>query len=191
MARIPRTPNTMVEPDWIASTAGAIGMVFLSGVAIYAALLLLTRWYGLRSFSKISSFDFAITVALGTVMAATLIAPNPPLLQGFAGLGVLYGLQYVIGQARRRSKRLRSLLDNQALLVMAGPEVISEHLDQAHITEEDLKYKLRQAGITHPSQVLAVVIESTGDVSVLKAGDQVDYDLFSDVRGAERLRPGE
>jgi hypothetical protein len=36
--------------------------------------------------------------------------------------------------------------------------------------------------------VFAVVVETTGDVSVLKSSDQIDLDLFSNVRGAERLR---
>jgi uncharacterized membrane protein YcaP (DUF421 family) len=177
----------MLNSDWIASTAEAILMVVVSGIAIYTALLLLTRLSGLRSFSKMSSFDFAITVAFGTVIASTLLAPDPPLLQGIAGLFVLFGIQYVIAQARWGSKRIKTLVDNRPLLVMAGPKVITEHLRTARITEEDLKSKLRLAGVTHPSQVLAVVVETTGDVSVMKTTSEVDYDLFSDVRGAERL----
>ncbi len=177
----------MLNSDWIASTATAILMVVVSGIAIYAVLLLLTRLSGLRSFSKMSSFDFAITVAFGTVIASTLLAPDPPLLQGLAGLFVLFGIQYVIAQARRGSERIKTLVDNRPLLVMAGPKVITEHLRKARITEEDLKSKLRLAGVTHPSQVLAVVVETTGDISVMKTTSEVDYSLFSDVRGAERL----
>ena len=181
----------MMNPNWIASNATAILMVFVSGIAIYAALLLLTRLFGLRSFSKMSSFDFAITVAIGTVIASTLLMPDPPLLQGLAGLAVLYGIQYIIAHARRASERIRTLVDNRPLLVMAGATVIREHLDEARMTEEDLKSKLRMAGVTHPSQVLAVVVETTGDVSVIKTTGEFDYDLFSDVRGAERLHgPG-
>ena len=56
------------------------------------------------------------------------------------------------------------------------------------MTEEDLKSKLRMAGVTHPDQVLAVVFETSGDVSVMRVSDKVDYDLFSGVSGAERLR---
>ena len=84
------------------------------------------------------------------------------------------------------------VVDNNPLLLMAGSEVISENLDRARMTEEDLKSKLRMAGVTHPDQVLAVVMEATGDVSVLKASDDngrgLDLDLFSGVQGAERLK---
>ena len=72
--------------SWISSSAESLLMVALSGVGIYLALMLFTRLLGLRSFSKMSSFDFAVTVALGTVLAATLLTPDPSLVQGIAGL---------------------------------------------------------------------------------------------------------
>ena len=177
----------MLDSDWITSTATATGMVLVSGLGIYMVLLLFTRLSGLRSFAKMSSFDFAITVALGTVIASTLLTRNPPLLQGFAGLAVLYGIQYAVSKARRHSEWVKLIVDNRPLLVMAGAEVLSEHLDRVRMTEEDLKSKLRMAGVTHPDQVLAVVFETTGDVSVMKVSDKVDYDLFAGVSGAERL----
>ena len=162
-------------------------MVLLSGLGIYAALLLFTRLAGLRSFSKMSSFDFAITVAFGSVIASTLLAEDPPLLAGVAGLGVLYLMQYGVSRARRLSPRVERVVDNEPLLVMVGAEVLSQHLDEARMTEDDLRSKLRMAGVTHPDQVLAVVMESTGDVAVLRSGAQVAPWIFQGIRGAERL----
>ena len=46
------------------------------------------------------------------------------------------------------------------------------------------------AGVTHPSQVYAVVFETTGDVAVLKTCDEVDPWLFGAVRSAEHLGLG-
>jgi uncharacterized membrane protein YcaP (DUF421 family) len=70
---------------------------------------------------------------------------------------------------------------------MAGEKVLSDHLDEARLTEEDLKSKLRSEGITSPQQVLAVILETTGDVSVIKKSDQISPWLFEGIRGAEHL----
>jgi uncharacterized membrane protein YcaP (DUF421 family) len=70
---------------------------------------------------------------------------------------------------------------------MAGAEVLTNHLDRARMTEDDLRSKLRMSGISHPSQVLAVVFETAGDVSVVKTSDDVDPWVFEGVRGAEHL----
>lgn len=177
----------MIDWSWITATGSALLMVLLSGIGIYAVLLLMTRIAGLRSFSKMSSFDFAITVALGSVVASTILAEDPPLLTGAFGLIVLYGLQYLLSRFRRLTKAVERLVDNEPLIVMAGEQVLTDHLDQARMTEDDLRSKLRMAGVTHPKQVLAVIFETGGDVSVIKSTDEVDPWLFEDVRGAEAL----
>lgn len=179
-----------MDMTWITATVGALLMVVLGAVVIYLALILFTRLAGLRSFSKISSFDFAVTVGIATVFAGTLMAEDPPLLQGIVALGTLYLLQATVGKLRRH-RSVSRIVDNQALLLMAGREILHENLHRARITENDLRAKLREANVIDPGEIRAVVMESTGDVSVLHGppdGAELDLDLLAGVRGVERLR---
>lgn len=179
-----------IDETWIATTGTAALMVVLSALGIYAVLLLFTRMAGLRSFSKMSSFDFAITVAMGSLVATVALAKNPPLAQGVVGLATLFLIQFVVATLRNRSRAVQRLVDNEALLLMKGSEILRDNMKKARVTESDLKAKLRAANVIHPSQVRAVVMESTGDISVLHAGPDepdLDPDLFSDVGDAERL----
>lgn len=50
---------------------------------------------------------------------------------------------------------------------MRGSEILDDNLKEAEVTHDDLRAKLREANVTQLSQVKAVVMESTGDVSVL------------------------
>lgn len=170
---------------WTSGTA-ALGVV-VSALGIYTALLLATRLLGLRSFSKLSSFDFAVTVALGSLVAATLLTPSPPLLQALVGLATLFVIQGTVSYVRRNWAWAQHLIDNEPLLLMAGEDILEDHLDEALVTQDDLRNKLRVAGVTHRSQVFAVVMETTGDISVVKRSDQVDLDIFRNVRGVELL----
>lgn len=181
----------MIDWTWITTTGTAAFMVVLTTVGVYATLLLFTRVAGLRSFSKLSSFDFAITVAIGSVVATVILSENPPLVQGIAGLATLFAIQSIVSTLRNRSGRVRQAVDNAPLLLMAGEEVLPENLREAQITRDDLRAKLREANVLHPGQIRAVVMESTGDVSVLHApadGPDLDPDVLRHVRGAERLR---
>lgn len=177
----------MIDWNWITTTGTTLLMVLLSTIGIYVALLLLTRTAGLRSFSKMSSFDFAITVAFGSIIASTLLAEDPSLLVGAFGLATLYGIQFSVSKMRRMTSIGERLVDNVPLLVMAGARVLDEHLDEARMTVDDLRSKLRASGVTHPKQVFAVVFETTGDVSVVKKTDEIDLWLFEGIRGAEKL----
>ena len=177
----------LMDWSWITTSSMDLFMVMLSALGIYLALLVLTRITGLRSFAKMSSFDFAITVAFGSVLASTLLAPTPTLLTGAFALVMLYGIQYAVSTSRRLTATVGQLVDNEPLLLMVNEKVLEDHLDEARITEDDLRSKLRLAGVSHPSQVLAVVFETTGDMSVVKTGDKVDPWIFENVRGAKHL----
>ena len=177
----------MFDWSWISAPASSLLMVGVSAAGLYLTLLLLTRLSGLRSFAKMSSFDFAITVAFGSVLASTILAPDPSLATGAAGLASLFAIQYVVSKTRRLWEPVEHLVDNEPLLVMAGPNVIQENLDKSRITVDDIRSKLRLAGVSHPDQIYAVVFETSGDVSVVKSHDSVDPWFFSNVRGAEHL----
>jgi len=180
----------MMDWAWITTSLPAAWMVIVKAIGIYTALVLFTRMAGLRSFSKMSSFDFAITVAFGSILASALLTKNPPLLQSVVGLAVLFALQSVVSRLRIRFDAVAGAVDNAPLLIMAGSEILRDNLQAAHMTEDDLYAKLREANVTRWEQVRAVVMESTGDVSVLHAEPSdppIDVDLLHGVRHAERL----
>ena len=184
----------MIDWTWVAAAGDAPLMIVISAVALYALLVLCTRVVGLRSFSKMSGFDFAITIAIGSVFASVTLWQKPTLVDGAVALGALFGLQFVVGNLRKRVPGVTAALDNAPLLLMDGEEVLSDNLQRANMTEADLRAKLREANVTRWEQVRAVVMESTGDVSVLHAppdAPPIDESLLAGVdRGQNRASSG-
>jgi uncharacterized membrane protein YcaP (DUF421 family) len=131
-----------------------------------------------------SSFDFAVTVAIGSLMASTILTKNPPLFQAIVAMGALFIIQ--IGVARfRESGMVRNLVDNKPILLMDGSQMLEENMRKAQVTRNDLLAKLREANVTRFTQIKAVVMETTGDVSVLHHHDEshaLEEILLEDVR---------
>ena len=176
--------------NWLTTSWTTLLMSLLTAIGIYISVVVLTRLGGLRSFSKMSSFDFAITVAIGSVIASTVMAETPALLQGAAALAILYVLQHVLAAVRARSSAVQHAVDNEPLLLMAGTEILHDNMRWAKVSEADLRAKLREANVLDLREVRAVVFESTGDVSVLHGdpdGDEIDPWLLEGVRGCEPL----
>lgn len=175
-----------MDYSWLTTSWSSILMVTLTTIGIYVTLITYTRLAGLRSFSKMSGFDFAVTVAIGSLLASTVLTKDPPLIQAMVALGLLYILQVTIGKLRGRSKWVTYAVDNQPLLLMRGSEILDDNLREAEVTRDDLRAKLREANVTQLSQVKAVVMEATGDVSVLHNEDpahELDSLLLKKVRG--------
>jgi len=179
----------MVE-RWFLDPISLLGLTVLKTTGIYLAVVTFTRLYGLRSFAKITGFDFAMTVAVGSAIATTMFSADPPLIRGIVAIGTLYSLQKLIAHLRRRAS-IEPYVDNHPLLVVENGRIIEDALDQSNLSELDLRAKLRQSDVKRLEEVRAVVLETTGDVSVIAAeeGDDVGFGdwVFQGVRGIERF----
>lgn len=180
--------------DWFTAPPASLLAIALTAVGVYAAVLAYTRLAGLRSFAKMSSFDFAMTVAIGSMVASTVLTRSPSLPQALVALAMIYGLQFAVGTARQRWPRAQRLVDNEPLLLMDGPTMLRENMRKGRVTEDDLWAKLREANVLDVRQVRAVVMETTGDVSVLHGdpgGTALQPQILTGVRGADRVAAGD
>lgn len=169
----------------ITSSWSQLGFVALSAAVMLAGIIAYVRIIGLRSFSKMSSFDFAVTVAMGSLLAAVTLSGSS-LADGLVGAGALLLVQSVIAFGRIRFGA-SAVVDNQALLLMAGPTMLEENMRRARVTPDDVRAKLRQANIRRYEQVRYVVLETTGDISVVQGDGAIERDTLADVMDAERL----
>lgn len=176
--------------DALGASWSTLGWTFVNGVLIYVAIIVYTRTVGLRSFAKMSGFDFAMTIAIGSIIASTVASSEISAAQGVVAAGTIYLLQVAVAIWRTRSDTA-DVVDNAPLLLMDHGRILEENLRRGKVTRDELRSKLREANVLELGQVRAVVLEATGDVSVLHTTDEaveLDLDLLQDVRGAEMLR---
>lgn len=138
----------------------------LRALVAITVVIALTRLNGLRSFAKMSAFDFALTVATGSVLASVIL-PGGSLGVGLASLVAIYLSQRTVSVLRARYELARDLADNAPLLLMDGPEILHDNLRAARVPYSDVLAKLREANVFGFDEVHAVVLETTGDISVL------------------------
>ena len=139
----------------------------LRAAIMIVVIILVTRMAGLRSFSKMSNFDFALTIATGSVIATAIVDSTLDLRVAIAAILAIFAFQALIAWGRVKSRRFSGAVDNTPLLLMDGPRILSDNLKTARVSEDDLFAKLRKANVLHTDQVVAVILETSGDVSVL------------------------
>lgn len=148
----------------------------------------LVRILGLRAFSKMTAFDFVATVATGSLLAAAATASSwSTFFQTGLAIAALLAVQAILAVLRRKSKRLRNIIGNTPVLLMENGEFCESALQLTRVAREDVLSKIRAANALHLSDVRAVVLENTGDISVLY-GKEVDQKILSGVR---RVRTNE
>ena len=167
--------------------------VILSAVGIYAAFFILIRVTGQRALASWSTMDKAIVIAFGSVLGRVILGNTPTLVAGMVGLATMFVL-FRLEEVLRRTKP-GAYLSSQPILLMAGEDVLQEGLKSARIHEDELYFKLRQAGIRNFAEVALVILEPTGDVSVLRRGELINPVLLRRIKDksaipAHLLMPG-
>tara|TARA_R110002167_G_scaffold3457_11_gene16896 strand:- start:2062 stop:2589 length:528 start_codon:yes stop_codon:yes gene_type:complete len=156
----------------------------IAAVFIYLYIMFVTRVTGKRTFAKMTSFDFAVTIAMGSILADAVNKPVSNLMPAIVSLALLAGLQAIFAKILSSSDTAQKVITNTPILLMKNGVILRENLNKALVSQADLMGKLREANVLQLSQVKAVIFETTGDISVLHSEDQIDIDaiIMEDVK---------
>lgn len=166
-------------PELLGSSWSQLGAVLIATVAIYGTVILAGRIMGLRSFAKMTAFDFAATVATGSILASASVG-SVPLASGVTAIACLFTVQWLVAKVRRNTSA-KSVIDNRPLLLAKDGQLLTDNMASASIHADDIRAKMRQTGITRREDLAYVVLESSGDVSVIGRGSEVEDWLIEDV----------
>ena len=140
------------------------------------------RINGLRSLSKMTNFDFVMTVALGSLVAGAAQASDwKAFAQAMVAMAGLFLVQFLAARIRKSSDSAEDAMQNDPVFLMRNGEFCDAALKKTRVAKSDLIAKLREANVLDYGQVRAVVLETTGDVSVLH-GDHLDETLIENVK---------
>lgn len=162
--------------EWILNSDLNVATLLGSVLGIYIAIIGITRIAGLRTFAKMTSFDFAFTIAIGSIIASVIMNTNQSLVKGFIALAGMVCFQVIFSFIIRKSKTAQKIATNTPLFLAKDGEILYDNLKKSNVSKSDVLAKLREANVLQMSEVKAVVLESTGDVSVLHTTEDISVD---------------
>jgi len=156
------------------------------GLCAYVLLVLLLRFSGKRTLTKLNAFDLVVTVALGSTLATVLLSKDVALADGILAFALLIFLQWAVTWLSVRSRAVSRLVKAKPRLVFHQGKFLPEALEAERITEGEILQALRAQGIASLEHVGAVVLETDGSLSVLQNLDAKGASTLADVRGRAR-----
>ena len=160
--------------------------ILISCIFIFIGVIIITRIAGLRTFAKMSSIDFASTIAIGSVIAAVIMNEDQSIMKGVAAIAFIIILQFSSSYLQRKYLWFRKLVTNKPVELLRKGKISKDNLRLTGVSENDLMAKLREANALNLNNVLSVVLETTGDISVIHSSDT---DEVSDqiMKGVDRM----
>lgn len=151
---------------------GALKLITICIVS-YISMVLILRISGKRTLSKMNAFDFIVTVALGSVLATTVVSYEESFWNGILTFMTLVSLQYISTWLSVRFKFIRSILKSRPTLLYFEGDFDDKALMEERITKGELKQAIRTSGFISFEQVAAIVLESDGTLSVMETTEKI------------------
>ena len=134
---------------------------------VFVLVIALTRLFGLRSYARLSTFDFAFTLAKGALIATVAVNDNVGFFEGALGLLVIYTGEWITGSLRNRYTWFNRLVSNRPVLLMYKGHYIEKNINATRVSMDDIMFAIRQNDIQCIENIHAIVAEPTGQISVL------------------------
>ena len=141
-------------------------LVLRAGI-VYAFLLVLLRLTGKRQIGQLAPFDLVLLLVLSNAVQNSMNGGDNSLIGGLVSAATLVALNYAIGYATFRSRRLEALVEGRPQIIIHNGRVFEDVMRHAQLTHHELNAALRQAGCTCPEEVQTAVLENNGSISVV------------------------
>lgn len=162
-----------------------LARVLVLGILGYGSLIVMLRLSRKRTLAQMNVFDFVYVVAMGELLAVTILSEHVSLAEGLLALGLLLGLSALLSWLTTRSAAVEHLLNGEPALLMRRGRFLHDAMREQRVTEKDILTSVREQGVGDLEDVEAVVLETNGQFSVIHPRHAAHRSALSDVPGAQ------
>jgi len=138
----------------------------LRGVIVYLFLLVLLRLSGKRQVGQLAPFDLVLLLVLSNAVQNSMNGGDNSVIGGLISATTLIALNWVIGYATFRNKRLEQFVEGKPQIIIHDGHVYRDVMNRERLTQHELEAALRAAGCASVADVHFAVLENNGQISV-------------------------
>ena len=148
--------------------AGSPFEPMLRGTLMYLCLFLLFRVVIRRRVGAIGMSDILLVVIIADAAQSGLSGEAKSVTEALIVVGTIFFWNWLIDWLNFHVPALHSILEPPPLPLIEHGRILRQNLRHEHVTLDELKSKLREHGVTEPSQVDKAYMEPDGEVTVIK-----------------------
>ena len=137
------------------------------GAVVYVFLLVLLRITGKRQVGQLAPFDLVLLLVLSNAVQNSMNGGDNSLVGGLVSAATLVALNYCVGVATYRSKKIESLIEGRPQILIHNGKLFEDVVAKARITHHELAAALRLAGVSCVEEVHTAILENSGEISVV------------------------
>lgn len=148
--------------------------IVVTALCMYPILVATVNLFGKRSVAKMNNFDWIVTVSVGAILGSSILTKDVKIAEAMVAVGSLFILQFTLTWLASRYTFLDSLIKSKPTLVFYDGQYLNAALKKERVSRHEIDAAIRQEGLSVPANVAAVVLESSGELSVISEASMKD-----------------
>lgn len=147
-------------------------VIVIRSLISFIVLLLLTRLMGKRQVSQLTFFDYIVGITIGSIAAEMSFDQNVRIINGITSLLIWGLIPFILAIISLKSRTFQQLIDGKPTIIIKNGEILEKSMKKVFLSIEELMLLLREKNIFKISDVEIAILETNGQLSVLKKTSQ-------------------
>jgi len=141
--------------------------VALRTAIVYLFVVGAIRISGKREVGQMSVLELVVILIISDAVQNSIVGDNTSIWSGIVAVTVLLGLDFVLREMSRRSRRVRSAVKGEPRLLVRDGRLLERAVREEGLDIEDVRTAIRAHGQARMEDVRLAVLETDGSISVV------------------------
>lgn len=145
--------------------------MIIRALLIFIFLHVLFRIMGKKQLGEMNPLDFVLLLIVSESVSGGLVGEEHSVTGAVLAATTLIGVSFVLEKVISKSPKLEELVEGKTQYIIKKGKVLESVLKSENINMNDLKSALRHQNISSISEVEYAMLETNGDITVIKKKD--------------------
>ncbi len=163
-------------------------ITFFRAIILYIIVLIVMRAMGKREIGQLQPFELAISIMIADLATIPMSEIGVPITNGIVPILGLLLMHLIISILNMKSLRARQIICGKPRILIYRGKIDEKALKKERFTINELQERLRGKDITSLGDVEYAILETSGDVTVIKKPEKrgtipEDFNIQPDYEG--------
>lgn len=149
-------------------------IVFFRSLILFAIVFLVIRLMGKRELSKVQPFELAIIILIADLASAPMSSPGLSIFDGIVPIITLLIMYIVFTILIQSDKKVQDVMCGVISPIIIDGKIVEKEFAKQQYTIPDIMSQLRQKDVFKIQDVKYAIVETNGELSVMKMNDKVN-----------------
>lgn len=144
----------------------------IRSVLLYVLIILAMRLMGKRQVSDMQTSELVVTFLISDIASIPMQNTSQPLLSGIVPIAGLICCEIFFSLFMMKNRNFRKLVCGSSSLIIKNGQINQKEMQNLRMSVDDLMSQLRQMNVFSLEDVAFAIMETNGQLSVLKKSDK-------------------